>query len=789
MEDKVSFAKSPGGLLLAVFCLLAAPASLRAACTCESAQALGSCAVKKVEYPDLYPGAVLVVPTQTRTYLYAADYFSGYTYRFDATQIDKPSATNPQIFPSPRGSNQTTGIACREIDVAGVKQVLLYWAIEGIIYRTGTALEDVTALGLVDLAGLAKVLRDATGDSTIGTGSLGGITYHAGRGTFWGVDIVNDVYFEFQENGQLLSGSGNPRYFFNPKRNKLAGGGYGDSLTYAVSGNREYFDIPVGSLTDRKASEVRRVHASDGVEPDTFKIGDDAGVFYPLGGTLGTIQFATGIAFWKDSCGADQHSEFLLDMDPAGAAPRIYQIAGDDPGAATIADFNCTNTNPNEVTLSWRKTLPYTNLKITRLNADVPGSTAVQVFENSDFAADPQQFVDTPVLDGNYDYTATVTAASAVPIVTCRVTLGPGSVVAHRKFKGHGLVSDPMPYAVTVVNGASVVVADLNTGGAEVFDVDLKPMLDPGSQKPITFAGPFDSGSITGLASKDGETAETSQLYWLQNDRGRHYLAVTNLRGTLQGDALTVRVPSNLQLNVQLGNIARDPVHDYLWTIDLVRGFVYPMTLEATIPAAFDAKQFPSPEANGFLSGGLAVVGATSKDVTLDVVVGKKAAGLAHQMARIQYDPANPSTAPQETGRLDIKDTVGSASLGGIAFFEGPSEKFQYVVAMDMRAIFKVRISAQPSTLVFFRRGDVNNDGALNISDPSYLLVHLFRQGAAPPCSQAADADDSNSLDITDAIYLFSYLFKGGPVPPPPFAACGVDSDSPLPCPEALCQN
>ena len=74
-----------------------------------------------------------------------------------------------------------------------------------------------------------------------------------------------------------------------------------------------------------------------------------------------------------------------------------------------------------------------------------------------------------------------------------------------------------------------------------------------------------------------------------------------------------------------------------------------------------------------------------------------------------------------------------------------------------------------------FVRGDVNGDGTRNLSDPIFLLVHLFLGGEAPGCLDAGDANDDGSLEITDAIYSLSFQFLGGPPPASPFPDCGPD--------------
>ncbi|MEM7234765.1 MAG: right-handed parallel beta-helix repeat-containing protein, partial [Planctomycetota bacterium] len=77
---------------------------------------------------------------------------------------------------------------------------------------------------------------------------------------------------------------------------------------------------------------------------------------------------------------------------------------------------------------------------------------------------------------------------------------------------------------------------------------------------------------------------------------------------------------------------------------------------------------------------------------------------------------------------------------------------------------------------VLFRRGDVNGDARVDISDSIAVLSYLFLGAAEPPCLDAADVDDSGTLDLTDGHRINLYLFLGGAPPlfPGP-AACGRD--------------
>jgi len=73
-----------------------------------------------------------------------------------------------------------------------------------------------------------------------------------------------------------------------------------------------------------------------------------------------------------------------------------------------------------------------------------------------------------------------------------------------------------------------------------------------------------------------------------------------------------------------------------------------------------------------------------------------------------------------------------------------------------------------------FRRGEINQDGGINIADPIALLGYLFG-GKSLDCLDAGDVNDDGKLNIADPIYLLGYLFGGGDPPRPPFGECGED--------------
>ncbi|MBU1632281.1 MAG: hypothetical protein KJ580_03665 [Nanoarchaeota archaeon] len=61
-------------------------------------------------------------------------------------------------------------------------------------------------------------------------------------------------------------------------------------------------------------------------------------------------------------------------------------------------------------------------------------------------------------------------------------------------------------------------------------------------------------------------------------------------------------------------------------------------------------------------------------------------------------------------------------------------------------------------------RGDVNNDGKLDMSDAIDLLNYLSQDGEKPACSNTVDFDEDGFIKINDAISLLNYLEKGSEI-------------------------
>ncbi len=126
-------------------------------------------------------------------------------------------------------------------------------------------------------------------------------------------------------------------------------------------------------------------------------------------------------------------------------------------------------------------------------------------------------------------------------------------------------------------------------------------------------------------------------------------------------------------------------------------------------------------------------------------------------------------SAPDETPvALRFSSSLGSPPVPVVVSVGGFSET-------PVRDDGEVLIMGIP--IPVFVRGDANGDGALDISDPFFLALHLFVDGPGPQCSVSGDANDDATLSIADAIFALDYLFQSGPSPAAPFPDCGPDAD------------
>jgi hypothetical protein len=771
-------------------------------CPCQENRPFGSCLSinldTKSAYPGNFPGSATVVTSGNSAWLFVADLFTGLTFRYDLVELRLAGTDTPEVLLSPRGSATTTGIA----HVQSGTQNRLFWAIGGELYSTGvpavgaTTFNDLVRIGPVDLAGLAERLLGSRNRA----GALGGIAYHPGRGRLWAVDIVNDLYFELTLDGNLaLDPTGLPIHFFNPARHPLGGGAYGNTITYAASGGQEYFDLPIGSVADGRPERVLRVHAPTDPTAAGRGIGADSGIGYRIlpnlaHPSLAPDLFPTAIAFWGNSCALGQSSEYIVAYNFTGGPHVFMEVSADEPSIANVADFSSRPGEANSVEIRWRKTRGYERLEIQRERLTADGVPVETVF-TTDFASDPESFRDVTLRippDGTFRYRAIATAGTGPTAlratdVIATVTVGRGTPLEALRFTGSSAnspqnPSGPPPTAFAATTTPEhLYVADANTGIAQRYRLsDL--------QSNGTVQGPFVAGAgrTVGLAFNRLD----QRLYWLGRIGTAHFLQSTNREGSSRGALITVTHPATFLRGPLLGDLSHDPGRRQFWTVDLRHNVAYAIGEDGLFKAG---SLIQPPLAGGILGGGIAVDTAESDEtsVSLDITAGPANVARIDRLVRGRYrltDLAN----PEMEYRLDLPHVTGAATPGGIALttrrIQAKDHRLQVVVGTDTNLIYLLDLELATVGDLPFRRGDANNDGRLNISDPSFILSHLFRSGSAPLCEEAADANASGAIEIADAIALFNYLFRNGPAPSAPFPDCGFGAvDTGLTCETSHC--
>ncbi|MBN1443084.1 MAG: VCBS repeat-containing protein [Planctomycetes bacterium] len=212
-------------------------------------------------------------------------------------------------------------------------------------------------------------------------------------------------------------------------------------------------------------------------------------------------------------------------------------------------------------------------------------------------------------------------------------------------------------------------------------------------------------------------------------------------------------------------------VHAHLAPDVAMRGFAMGLSLEEPLElvavdvagTASEAAEHVSIEA---VDGGV-VVDVRFGDAPASWIEGDDLPVLRIVVSAAGVDPTGLGPAGLAAG-ISIRDDLGSPPVP-VALLP-PSGVWE--LAGRQAGVVSVIGAAGPR----FRRGDVDGNSRVEITDAISLLAYLFLGGATPGCPDAADADDNGSLEITDPIRILGYLFLGSLAPPPPGPdVCGED--------------
>ena len=99
----------------------------------------------------------------------------------------------------------------------------------------------------------------------------------------------------------------------------------------------------------------------------------------------------------------------------------------------------------------------------------------------------------------------------------------------------------------------------------------------------------------------------------------------------------------------------------------------------------------------------------------------------------------------------------------------------------EITSLARSRPTAPPEPI--FRRGDVNGDNLLDMTDALLSMDYQLLGGYEPSCEDALDFDDTGAVDLTDVIRALGFLFLGTVPPPAQPRQCGPDpTDDTLGC-------
>jgi hypothetical protein len=779
---------------------VATPSAWAQTCSCSQTRPFGSCrdasSLALETYLGSFPGPATIIQRPGGTpFVLVADLFSGQTRISDGANV---LIGESLVFPSPRGADATTGVAYHAAEER------LYWTIGGKIIVTEAPLLRVAPTGVVEnIDASGNTIPPAFEDVLVGEGAsaqpleltidvaalataigapagsprLAGLTLHTGRNKLWLVDIVNDVFFEIGLDGALSLAGGALVHFRNPSVTDLSPKAFGNALTYAETASGQFFDILTGSLSDGRPTKVVRLAAP--TAPDGTEIGDPSGIEYPLfssglvpESTAGAAM-PTSLTYWPDSCAANNSSHLLSIYDSVGTAHKIYNVSADPPAVSNISSFGCAPEGSTAIRLTWGATRNYDTLDIFRSR----GSEEETLIFSTTGDTDPGTHLDTALplpVDGAHTYRAVAKRGANTALdATCTTTLGRGQLISSA-----GLAeATGRPANQLVAGGLTGLAGDLfiiDSISGNGYRLDGETLAKEAEiRSPIAALG----GTTSGVTWSEAD----DRLHWVGSVGERSVIMTTGSDGSGVSVQRSIQYPLEFVRSPQIGDIAFDAQHSRIWVSAPSHGKLFAIDPNGRLVAG---SVISNPIAAGILGGGVSVRASDENSVTLDIVTGEDR---PDRVIRNQY-PIADLAQPTTLQTIFAGGATQSGVLGGVEGISRGGKRVVALIGSDTDRIFFFSDEDAELGSLPFRRSDVNNDGRINISDPSNLLGMLFLGGARPPCENAADANDDGALNVSDALFVFDFLFRRGVVPPAPGVECGFDSTpAELGCEASIC--
>lgn len=121
----------------------------------------------------------------------------------------------------------------------------------------------------------------------------------------------------------------------------------------------------------------------------------------------------------------------------------------------------------------------------------------------------------------------------------------------------------------------------------------------------------------------------------------------------------------------------------------------------------------------------------------------------------------------RQTAYVDFVPGDGWGFTWDISGFNEGDPLFLLTTAVDQDDHQRSRsILFRKSCTTAGTRGDLDDDGDIDVADIIYLVNMLYQGGPAPVAGpQVADANCDAFIDMTDIVYLMNYYYNGGPAP------------------------
>lgn len=576
--------------------------------------------------------------------------------------------------------------------------------------------------------------------------SYAGLTYDHVTDSLWTRDVQHNLLVNLSFAGAIVQTIALPGVAANETI-------FGTGLHFFASGANRFLSYTVGNVIDYRVALVKRVNVATGANVG-YSI-DLADLYEPgLGGNAETgTNPLTGIAL-----NPTQTHLYIAN------STTVYRVDAVQPTVQPPSMVTCFSLPNGNIKVSWMNNGAgaggaYVNLQVYRLLGaqapllgTLPGGTTMYTDTAITDPAQPQLLNTTVV----YRLVG-IGGTGNSPEVFCEARTGRGALVGYAPFHGEN------PYDIAYnPNTAELYVTDNKsypgtTGRIYVYNENLALL------RTITISLPF----TRGIAYND-------HLNLFAFSAGSNQAQLGNLRfldpttDTQLGVAVPISAPAPNQ-TIELGAMTYDSAaRDYL-AINRFSGRL--LRLEAED----DGSPTTEPNPGTYLDQCTAPFANYSRAVTYLPDLGD-----GTYLATIENVGGQTATQIEEfdVNCFQSSNTIPLNAIGRSVHTAGAVNGMEnvgnqlYVCGGITRTIYRLLLAPG----VDFIRGDPNGDSITNIADVSFLLNYLFvPQGMVPECLDAADANDDGRVDISDPTYLIFFLFLSGPQPPGPYPTLGPD--------------